>query len=97
MRADPSMIGIFSTLLDRTNWAKRRCWTVLTQSLDYVESDSKRSVNLSKPFEHIQNTPAMLRWIDKPWVCRIEERDNTIPTQSLFFFSVFGARHSSKH
>ena len=36
-------------------------------------------------------------WIDKPWVCRIEERDNTIPTQSLFFFSVFGARHSSKH
>ena len=48
MRADPSMIGIFSTLLDRTNWAKRRCWTVLTQSLDYVESDSKRSVNLSK-------------------------------------------------
>lgn len=60
MRADPSMIGIFSTLLDRTNWAKRRCWTVLTQSLDYVESDSKRSINLSKPFEHIQNTPAML-------------------------------------
>ena len=57
--AEPSMIGIFSTLLDRTNCAKWPCWTVLTQSLDYVESDSKRSVNLSKPFEHIQNTPAM--------------------------------------